>query len=136
GPMWYQQDGAIQEDPRVFVYATLGAASFTGGSGCEVAVSPGEVYPYTPGSGWRYVGLEYVAGRPSHHVMCDGELWIDTATRVTWRSRGPVLDAGGRPIEGRSRTVEVTRLRFGQPDPALFEIKPPEGAQTLDDAQH
>jgi hypothetical protein len=139
GPAWYEQDGAISEDPRVFVYAALGAAAFIPNAnqqGCEVAVSPGESYSYTPGEGWEYVGLDYVVGRPAHHLKCVGELWIDIETRLALRSRGPVLDAGGRPIEGRSKTIEVTQIELGQPEAALFEIRRPAVAQNLGEDQY
>ena len=53
---------------------------------------PSEVGNGTAATGWRYVGVEYVAGRPTHHVACVGELsldidlWLDIETRLILRS--------------------------------------------------
>ena len=47
--VWSQQTDAISEDPRVFVFATMGAERRLGQPGCEVAISQGEVYHDTPG---------------------------------------------------------------------------------------
>ncbi len=137
-PKWYQQAEAISEDPRVFVYATMGAAAFgaPGGPGCETAISPGEIYANPPGRRWRWVGIEEVAGRPAHHVQCDGELWIDAETGLTLRSRGPALDEAFQPIPGSSRTVEATQVVFEAPPAALFEIDPPAGMATIDAATY
>ena len=141
-PAWYEQDGAISEDPRVFVYAELGSASFGTGAehGCEVAISPEEVYSYAPGNAWRYVGLETVAGRPAHHVACKGrgDLWIDVETRLTLRSQGVRRDEGGWPIAGTVHTVEVGAIEQGQPPASLFEIRRPEGVPALsaDEYEH
>lgn len=117
--VWHEQAGAISEDPRVFVFATMGAARRNTAPGCEVAVSPGEVYVDTPGRGWKYLGSEYVAGRPTHHVACGDELWIDIETRMTLRSRG----AG--------QTIEATEVEFGQPPAELFELRQPQGVASL-----
>lgn len=137
-PMWYEQDGFISEDPRVFVYARLGAASFGAGQapGCETTVSPGETNLVPPASAWEYVGLEYVVGRPAHHFRCVGELWIDVDTRLTLRSRGAILGEDGRPIDGRVRTIEVTQIDFGQPDPTLFEIRRPDGVAVVSEEDY
>ena len=100
-PSWYEQADAISEDPRVFVYATLGAARSDRSPGCEVAVSPGEEYADMPARGWRHVGVERVAGRPAHHVSCGtDELWIDVKTHLALRSRGVARDEEGQPIQG------------------------------------
>ena len=132
---WYEQEGAISEDPRVFVYAQLGSATWGGGAepGCEVAISPGEVYSYAPGNAWRYVGLETVAGRPAHQVTCEGrgDLWIDVETRLTLRSQGVRRDEGGWPIAGTVHTVEVGAIAPGLPPASLFEIRRPEGVRAL-----
>jgi hypothetical protein len=122
--VWYEQAGAISEDPRVFVFATMGAARRNTAPGCEVAVSPGEVYVDTPGRGWKYLGSEYVAGRPTHHVACGDELWIDTETRMTLRSRGGAL------------TIEATDVEFGQPPPELFELRQPQGVAKISDEDY
>ena len=64
--VWVEQGHeAIGEDPRVFLRTVLSAEE---GPGCEMERDPGEVGNGTAAAGWRYVGLEYVAGRPTHHV--------------------------------------------------------------------
>ena len=125
-PSWYEQADAISEDPRVFVYATLGAARSDLSPGCEVAVSPGEEYANTPARGWRHVGVEKIAGRPAHHVSCGtDELWIDVKTHLTLRSRGVARDEEGQPMPGATRTVEVRSIEEGQPSASLFLLEPP-----------
>jgi hypothetical protein len=126
--VWSQQDDAIGEDPRVFVFATMGSARSSIASGCEAAISPGEVYQESPSRGWRWVGVENVAGRPAHHFVCEDELWIDVETRMTLRSRGALLDADRQPVPGQFRTIEATRVAFGQPPAELFAMDPPDGA--------
>ena len=84
---------------------------------------PGEVGNGTVATGWRYVGLEYVAGRPTHHVACAGDLWIDIETRLILRTQGPAVDDAGQPIP--AEFTEVTEIAFGEQPTALFE--PPEG---------
>jgi hypothetical protein len=121
--VWYKQADAISEDPRVFVFASLGAARTDPAPGCEVAVSPGEEYSGAPGRGWRYVGLEYVAGRPAHHVQCGDEMWIDVATRLTLRSLA-AAPAAADSSPGPAR-VEVTSIELGQPPSGLFEMARP-----------
>ena len=75
--------------------------------------------------------LEYVAGRPTHHVACVGEhaldidLWLDVETRLILRTREPATDDAGQPIPGQFGTTEVTEIAFGEQPAALFE--PPEG---------
>lgn len=130
---WHEQAGAIMEDPRVFVFATLGAARGTPSPGCEVAVSPGEQYADTPARGWRHVGVEVVAGRPSHHVACGtDELWIDVETHLALRSRGAARDGQSQLVPGVIRNVEVTSIEEGQPPAELFVLEPPKGATVLD----
>ena len=134
--VWSQQTDAISEDPRVFVFATMGAERRLGQPGCEVAISEGEVYHDTPGRAWTYVGVEYVAGRPTHHVSCSGDdLWIDIETRMTLRSRTAVLGVDGRPIPGLFHTIEATQVEFGQPPAALFEMRKPDGAVVAGEAE-
>ncbi|OGO56700.1 MAG: hypothetical protein A2V85_07705 [Chloroflexi bacterium RBG_16_72_14] len=136
-PSWYEQAGAIMEDPRVFVYATLGAARSDQSPGCEVAVSPGEQYAGTPARGWRHVGVEIVAGRPAHHVACGtDELWIDAETNLALRSRGRARDERGQPVPGVTRTVEVTSIEEGYPPAELFALEPPVGATLLDETAY
>jgi hypothetical protein len=106
--------------------------------GCEVAVSEGEVYAYTPGRAWRYVGLETVAGRAAHHVACDGrgDLWLDVETSLTLRSQGFVRGPGGFPVAGSTHTIEVTTIEPGPPSPELFEIRRPPGVPALSDEDY
>jgi hypothetical protein len=126
--IWYEQTDAISEDPRVFVYGSLAEARTTSTPGCEISVSPGEEYSGTPGRGWRYIGLEYVAGRPAHHVRCGDDLWIDVATRLTLSSRAAATAAGA---PARVGAVEVTSVELGQPPAELFEIRQPEGVAAI-----
>jgi Tol biopolymer transport system component len=125
--VWKNQEDAISEDPRVFVYAAL-SANAVGAlrAGCEVATSPGEVYTAPPAGGWRYVGLEYVLGRPAHHVACSRDLWIDVETRLVLRSRTPVLDDALQPVGGALRTIEVVELEFGDQPADLFDLAKPD----------
>ena len=127
--VWYEQAGAISEDPRVFVFASLGAARGVPAPGCEVAVSPGEEYSGAPARGWRYVALEYVADRPAHHVSCGDDLWIDVATRLTLRSRAAAAGSGDAPPQ--FGTVEVTSVELGQPPSGLFVIRQPDGVAAI-----
>jgi hypothetical protein len=129
--VWHQQPDSMSEDPRVFVYAAM--STNVGGPGCEVAVGPEETYADPPSRGWRWLGAEVVAGRATHHIACDGELWIDDETRLTVKSRGPVLDAAYKPIPGRSRTIEAIEVVLGEPLAELFELRPPDGVATIDD---
>ncbi len=132
-PGWHQQPDAISEDPRVFVYAAMGQANAASGGGCEVAISPGEVYAEPPGRRWRWLGSETIAGRPAHHVACDGELWIDAESGLTLKSLGTDLDDARQPIPGRFHTIEVTEIAFGEPPADLFEVRPPDGVATIDE---
>ena len=129
GSVWREQTDAIAEDPRVFVFASLGSARGAPAPGCEIAVSPGEEYSGVPARGWEYVGLEYVAGRPAHHVQCGDDMWIDVATRLTLRSRAAGAGANGAPTGTGS--VEVTSVELGQPPSELFEIRRPEGVAAI-----
>lgn len=139
-PAWHEQQDAIGEDPRVFVFARLGGARYGTGTeyGCEIGISPEESYSYPPGNAWRYVGLETVAGRRAHHVTCadTGDLWIDVETRLTLRSQGLRRGTGGFPVPGELHTIEVTSIELGQPSSALFEIRRPEGARALSQAEY
>ena len=102
---------AIGEDPRLFIQTVLNIGE---GPDCEVGDG-------TASSGWRYIGAEYVAGRPTHHVACVGDLWIDAETRLILRIREPLLDDADQPIPGRYGTTEVTEIAFGEQPAALFE---------------
>ncbi len=120
-PVWVEQGHeAIGEDPRVFLRTVLSADE---GPGCEMERNPSDVGNDTVAAGWRYVGTEYVAGRPTHHVACVGELWIDIETRLILRTQGPAADDAGQPIP--VEVTEVTEIAFGEQAAALFE--PPAG---------
>ncbi len=69
--VWVDEgDPAIGDDPRVFLRTVLRAED--GPPGCEMERDPSEVGNGTAAAGWRYVGTEYIAGRPTHHVACVG----------------------------------------------------------------
>jgi hypothetical protein len=124
-PVWVEQGHeAIGEDPRVFLRTVLNAAE---GPGCEMERDSSEVGNGTAAAGWRYVGLEYVAGRPTHHVACAGDLWIDIETRLILRTQGPAVDDARQPIP--VEFTEVTEIAFGEQPAALFE--PPEGVTRM-----
>jgi hypothetical protein len=101
---------AFGDDPRMWIRTVLNSEE---ASGCEMA------------TGWRYVGVEYVAERPTHHVACVGDLWLDIETGLILRNREPLTDDAGEPIPGQFGTREVTEIAFGEQPAALFE--PPEG---------
>jgi hypothetical protein len=120
-PVWVEQGHeAIGEDPRVFIRTVLSADE---GPGCEMERDPSDVGNDTVAAGWRYIGTEYVAGRPTHHVACVGDLWIDIETRLILRTQGPAVDDAGQPIP--VEFTEVTEIAFGEQAAALFE--PPAG---------
>jgi len=130
--VWVEQAGAISEDPRVFLLATMLGGAAYGQQGCEVTRNDGDVGNGTAASGWQYVDAEYVAGRPTHHVACGGgDLWIDVETRLLLRSQGPDRNAELQPIPGAVRTIEVTDLEFGKQPSALFELAPPYGVALM-----
>jgi hypothetical protein len=130
---WVQQDGAISEDPRVFLLAAMeGSGAAYNQPGCGVTRNEGEIGNRTAASGWRYVATEDVIGRPTFHVTCGGgDLWIDVETRLVMRSRGPALNASFQPVPGSSRTIEVTALEFGEQTAGLFEIVQPPGVASV-----
>ena len=120
---------AFGDDPRVFLRTILSAGE---GPGCEMERDPDAAGIGTAATGWRYVGAEYVAERPTHHVACVGDhsldidLWLDTETRLILRTREPETDDAGQPIPGQFGTTEVTEITLGEQPAALFE--PPEGS--------
>ena len=129
--VWVEQGHeAIGEDPRVFLRTVLSSPGE--GPGCEMERDPSEVGNGTAAAGWRYVGLEYVAGRPTHHVACVGDLWIDIETRLILRTQGPAVDDAGQPIPVES--TEVTEIAFGEQPAALFE--PPEGLARMSEDEY
>ena len=84
--VWVEQDEAIGDDPRVYIFHLTGLYS-GGGPGCEMTRDPSEAGNGTAATGWRYVGADSVAGRPAHHLACAGdEVWIDDETRLILRS--------------------------------------------------
>ncbi len=119
---------AFGDDPRVFIRTVLNSEE---GPGCEMERDQSEVAAGTAGRGWRHVGVEYVAGRSTHHLACVGELsvdieiWLDIETRLILRTRAPLTDDAGRPIPGQFGTREVTEIAFGEQPAALFDA--PEG---------
>jgi hypothetical protein len=124
-PVWVEQGHeAIGEDPRVFLRTVLSADE---GPGCEMERDPSDVGNDTVAGGWQYVGLENVAGRPTHHVACAGDLWIDIETRLILRTQGPAVDDAGQPIP--VEFTEVTEIAFGEQPAALFE--PPAGVTRM-----
>ena len=122
---------AFGDDPRVFLRTILNAANVAAGPGCEMERDPSAVGNGTAATGWRHVGVEYVAGRPTHHVACVGDLsvdidlWLDIETRLILRTREPETDDAGQLIPGQFGTTEVTEITFGEQPAALFQ--PPEG---------
>ena len=121
GPVWVEQGHeAIGEDPRVYIRTVLSADE---GPGCEMQRDPSDVGNNTVAAGWRYIGTEYVAGRPTHHVACLGDLWIDIETRLILRTQGPAVDDADQPIP--VEFTEVTEIAFGEQAAARFE--PPAG---------
>ena len=128
--VWVEQGHeAIGEDPRVFLRTVLSADE---GPGCEMERGRGEDGNGTVATGWRYIGLEYVAGRPTHHVACVGDIWIDIETRLIMRTQGPAVDEAGQPIPVGS--TEVTEIAFGEQSAALFE--PPEGIGRISEDEY
>jgi hypothetical protein len=120
---------AIGEDPRMHLRGVLSGDQWPG---CATERDPGAEGSDSPG--WRYVGLEVVAGRPTHHVACVGDLWIDTETRLILRTRQPQTDDEGQPVSGQFETTEVTDIVFGEQPAALFE--PPEGLARVTEAEY
>ncbi len=101
---------AFGDDPRVFIRTVLNSEE---GPGCEMERDQSEVGDGTAATGWNYIGVEDVAGRPTHHFACVGEIWLDIETRL-------ILRTGLR---------EVTEITFGEQPAALFE--PPEGMEHI-----
>jgi hypothetical protein len=130
--VWVVQDEAIGEDPRVFILAEIGIGAIDfGGSGCEMTRNPGEDGNGTAATGWRYIGVESIAGRPAHHFACGGDLWLDIETRLILRSRAPLLDDAGLAVPGKFRTIDVTEIAFGEQPAALFDLAPPVGVASI-----
>ncbi|HEV8404242.1 MAG TPA: hypothetical protein VGQ31_14525 [Candidatus Limnocylindrales bacterium] len=133
GKVWVVQQGAIGDDPRPYILSTIGSGPFGfDGAGCELTRDEAQDGNATPASGWRYVGLESVAGRPAQHVTCGGgDLWLDAETRLILRARAPMLDDAGQPIPGRFRSIEVTAIAFADQPAALFDLAGPAGVADM-----
>jgi hypothetical protein len=128
-PVWIEEP--FDGDPRGWVVHEL--AAYIGVS--DDGVSDCEMTRLDPSSGWRYIGLETVLGRPAHHIFCGGEFWIDTETRLILRSHGP-LTADGRPANDTTRTIEVTALDLAEQPARLFTVAKPSGIRVVSrDAQ-
>jgi hypothetical protein len=120
--VWVEQGHEAIDVPREWIRGVLGGRA--GPPGCEMERDPSAESGVSPAIGWRYVGLDYVAERPTHHVACGGgDLWIDIETRLILRTQGPAVDAAGQPIP--VEFTEVTEIAFGEQPATLFE--PPDG---------
>jgi hypothetical protein len=127
---------AVDDNAREYIRSILNAGGNAAEApGCEMERDPSEVGDGSAATGWRYVGVEYVAGRPTHHVACvgnlsvDTNLWLDIETRLIMRIREPMADDAGQLIPGQFGTTEVTEITFGEQPSALFEA--PEGMPRL-----
>jgi hypothetical protein len=91
-------------------------------------------------TGWRYLGLEYVIGRPTHHVACRDERWIDVELGIPLRSQtwpsvratsspapSTAVPAGPSPASG---DASVAVLEIG-PQPAALFAENPDGLRVL-----
>jgi hypothetical protein len=136
--VWVVQDGAIGEDPRGYILSTIGSGPFAfDGAGCELSRDAGQDGNVTAASGWRYTGVEDIAGRPADHFACGGgDLWLDIETRLIMRARAPMLDDAGQPIPGQFRTIEVTDIAFGEQPAALFDLAAPTGIAAMPSEQY
>jgi hypothetical protein len=127
GAVWVEPGHeAFGDDPRMWIRTVLNSEE---GPGCEMERDQSEVGDGTAGTGWRHVGVEDVAGRPTHHFACVGEIWLDVETRLILRTRAPETDDAGQPIPGQFATTEVTEIVFGEQPATLFE--PPEGVARM-----
>jgi Tol biopolymer transport system component len=125
--VWVDSGGSISEDPRVFLLVET-TPNLATGPGCV------NEHDGSAAAGWHYVALEYVIGRPTHHVACpDAELWIDVETALILRGRGPAVDDAYQAIPGTNRTNEVTELTFGDQPADLFSFTKPEGVAVMPD---
>ncbi len=83
----------------------------------------------TCGSAWTYVGLEYLIGRPTHHVACgDSALWMDIETTLPLRS----INAQGGDLP--TIQFDVLELEVGPQPPDLFV--PPAGLAVMGDLEY
>ena len=64
---------------------------------------------------WEYVALEYLIGRPTHHVACgDSAMWMDIETTLPLRS----INAQGGDLP--TTQYDVLELAVGPQPPGLF----------------
>jgi hypothetical protein len=132
--VWVVQHEAIGEDPRVFIRSSLGlgAIGFDRLPGCELTRNTDDPGNATEATGWRYVGGEFVAGRPAYRFTCGGgDLWLDVETRLILRARAPLVDDADQPIPGQFQTIEVTEIAFGEQPAALFDLAAPAGLASV-----
>jgi hypothetical protein len=122
--VWIDEAFIPGPDPRFRIFQEL--AAYVG----IADVFDCEMSQLDASSAWQYVGLEYLLGRPAHHIRCGGDFWIDVETRLILRSRGP-LTADGRPVNDVTRTIEVTTLELADPPAALFAPAKPDGIRTV-----
>ena len=125
--VWVEQGEAIGEDPRAYILSLSGLGS---GGECESTEDPDDVGNGTAATGWRYVGVEDVAGRPAHHVACDGDLWFDIETQSSCQPE-PLLDDAEQPIPGAFWSIEVTEIEFAEQPAPLFAFVPPDGVAAM-----
>jgi hypothetical protein len=128
-PVWVEPGDealAAEVDPRVLLRSVLNAGD--GPPGCETQRDPSSAGDIAAATGWQYVGLEDVAGRPTHHVTCSGgDIWIDIESRLILRTKGPAVDDAGQPIP--VEITEVTEITFGEQPAAVFA--PPDGVTRM-----
>ena len=132
-PYWYQS-GSFGEDPRVFVDAATQGTAFGNltSTSCPSGTDPADLFE---GSAWTAIGVETVIGRPTYHLHCLGDIWIDQETALVLRSEGPRYGLDGFPIAGKA-TIEATSLEFRTPRAELFDLAAPAGVATATEVQY
>lgn len=122
--VWIDEPFGVGGDPRGRIFPEL--AAYVG----VAEVFDCEMTQFDASSGWQYIGLEYLLGRPAHHIRCGGDFWIDVETRLILRSHGP-LTPDGQPANASTRTIEVTALDFREQPSALFSPAKPDGIRIV-----
>ncbi len=124
---------AIGDDPRVWIRTVLSAEE---GPGCEMERDPSEVGNGTAATGWRYVGVEYVAGRPTHHCRVRRRHLARHRDPADPAHPGPAVDDAGQPIPGqfaprspRSRSAS-SRQRCSKPPEGVARMSARRTART------
>ena len=88
---------------------------------------------------WTYVGLEDVLGRPTHHVRCGADRWIDVELRIPLRVRMPSTGPTPPPLSAgpsaAADDVGVAVLEIGPQTQALF-AENPEGLAEVTEADY